>query len=193
MTKQLVAISKFLSLVLRHKPQEIGIILDAEGWVPVDDLLLAAARYGQPITREQLDEVVATSDKKRFAFSPDGRLIRASQGHSVEVELGLVPVEPPELLYHGTVERFLESIHEMGLVRGSRHHVHMSADPETAARVGQRRGRPVVLVVEAGQMHRHGHQFFRSDNGVWLTETVPAAYLRFPEHPAQKSAKADRD
>jgi putative RNA 2'-phosphotransferase len=181
MNKQLVEISKFLSFVLRHNPQAIGITLDAEGWVSVDELLAAAARHGQSIRREQLDEVVATNDKKRFAFSPDGRLIRANQGHSVEVDLGLAPVEPPELLYHGTVERFLDSIHEKGLIRGKRHHVHLSADRETAVRVGQRSGRPVVLVVESGRMHRDGHKFFRSENGVWLTETVPSTYLQFPE------------
>jgi putative RNA 2'-phosphotransferase len=186
MNQQLTTISKFLSLVLRHKPQTIGITLDPEGWVPVEDLLAAAARHGRSITREQLDEVVATNDKKRFAFSPDSGLIRANQGHSVEVDLGLVPLEPPELLYHGTVERFLDSIREKGLVRGNRHHVHLSADRETAARVGQRRGQPVVLVVEAGRMQRDGHQFFRSDNGVWLTEAVPAIFLKFPDNPDAK-------
>jgi putative RNA 2'-phosphotransferase len=186
MNQRLIAISKFLSLVLRHRPQEIGITLDVEGWVAVKDLLAASARHGRPISREQLDEVVATNDKKRFAFSPDGRRIRASQGHSVEVDLGLAPVEPPELLYHGTVERFLESIREKGLVRGKRHHVHLSGDRETAARVGQRRGRPVVLVVEAGRMRRDGRQFFRSENGVWLTETVPAGYLQFHGEPDTK-------
>ena len=136
MNKQLVEISKFLSFVLRHNPQSIGVMLDAEGWVPVGELVAAAARHGQSISREQLDEVVATNDKKRFSFSPDGRLIRANQGHSVEVDLGLVSVEPPELLYHGTVDRFLDSIRERGLIRGNRHHVHLSADRETAARVG---------------------------------------------------------
>ncbi len=181
MDKQLVAISKFLSFVLRHKPQAIGITLDAEGWVAVDELLTAAARHGQAITRLQLEEVVATNDKKRFAFSPDGQLIRANQGHSVAVDLSLVAVEPPELLYHGTVERFLDSIHEQGLVRGNRHHVHLSADRETAARVGQRRGRPVVLVIEAGRMYCEGHAFYRSENGVWLTEAVPPEYLGFCE------------
>ncbi len=173
-----IKLSKFLSFVLRHKPQAIGITLDAEGWVAVEELLAAAARHGHSITREQVEEVVATNDKKRFSFSPDGQLIRANQGHSVEVDLGLVPVEPPELLYHGTVERFLDSIHGKGLLRGNRHHVHLSADRETAARVGQRRGRPVVLVVEAGRMHCEGHEFYRSENGVWLTETVPPEYLQ---------------
>ena len=125
-----------------------------------------------------MEEVVATNDKRRFAFSPDRTLIRANQGHSVEVDLNLVPVEPPELLYHGTVERFLDSIRVNGLVRGQRHHVHLSADRETAARVGQRRGRPVALIVEAARMHADGQAFYRSENGVWLTEAVPAEYLR---------------
>jgi putative RNA 2'-phosphotransferase len=181
MNKQLVEISKFLSFVLRHKPQAIGITLDAEGWVAVDELLAAAVRHGQSITRQQLEEVVATNDKQRFSFSADGRLIRANQGHSIEVDLGLVPVEPPELLYHGTVARFLDSIREKGLVRGKRHHVHLSADRDTAARVGQRRGRPVVLVIEARCMRGDGHAFFQSENGVWLTEAVPPAYLQFPK------------
>jgi putative RNA 2'-phosphotransferase len=178
MNKQL---SKFLSFVLRHKPQAIGITLDAEGWVAVDELLAAAARHRQPVSRQQLEEVVATNDKKRFSFSPDGRLIRANQGHSIKVDLGLVPVEPPELLYHGTVARFLDSIRQEGLVRGNRHHVHLSADRETAARVGQRRGRPVVLVIEAGRMRGDGHAFYKSENAVWLTEAVPPGYLRFPK------------
>jgi putative RNA 2'-phosphotransferase len=179
MDKHLVEISKFLSFVLRHEPQAIGITLDAQGWVAVDELLAAAARHGQSVTRQQLEEVVATSDKRRFCLSPDGRLIRANQGHSVEVDLGLVPLEPPELLYHGTVVRFLDSIRQRGLLRGKRHHVHLSADRETAARVGRRRGRPVVLVVASGRMHRDGHPFYRSENGVWLAETVPPQYLEF--------------
>jgi putative RNA 2'-phosphotransferase len=176
-SNQFTHISKFLSLVLRHNPDEIGISLDDEGWTPVDTLLSAMARHGQQISREQLEEVVASNDKRRFAFSADGRLIRANQGHSVEVDLGLVACAPPELLYHGTVERFLDSIRAQGLVRGNRQHVHISSDRETAARVGQRRGRPVVLVVEGGRMHKDGHRFFRSENGVWLTEAVPAQYL----------------
>jgi putative RNA 2'-phosphotransferase len=180
MNKQLIEISKFLSFVLRHEPQAIGITLDAEGWVAVDELLAATARHGQMITPQQIEEVAATNDKQRFSFSLDGRLIRANQGHSIEVDLKLAPIEPPELLYHGTVERFLDSIREKGLVRGKRHHVHMSADRETAARVGQRRGRPVVLMIESGRMQRDGHRFFRSENGVWLTETVPVNFIQFP-------------
>lgn len=183
MNKHLTTISKFLSLVLRHQPQTIGITLDPEGWVAVDELLAAAARHGQAISEDQLDEVVWTNDKQRFSFSPDGSMIRANQGHSVEVNLHLEPVKPPELLLHGTVERFLASIREQGLVRGKRHHVHLSADHETAVRVAQRHGRPVILVIEAGRMHRDGRQFFQSANGVWLTETVPPAHLRFPNEP----------
>jgi putative RNA 2'-phosphotransferase len=178
MNKSLVATSKFLSLVLRHKPEAIGIALDAEGWIDVDVLLAAAARHGRSISRVQLADVVATNDKQRFSLSTDGRSIRANQGHSVDVDLALAPLEPPEFLYHGTVERFVSSIREKGLIRGQRHHVHLSGDRETAGRVGQRRGKAVILVVESGRMHRLGHKFFCSANGVWLTDTVPPAFLR---------------
>jgi putative RNA 2'-phosphotransferase len=181
MSKQIVELSKFLSYVLRHKPEAIGIALDEEGWVAVDELLAAAARHGKSISRELLDEIVATSDKRRFALSPDGCSIRANQGHSVEVDLALAPVEPPELLYHGTVEPFLDSIRRQGLRRGKRQHVHLSPDRETAARVGARRGKPVILIVEAAHLHRAGHQFFRSENEVWLTDAVPPEYLRIPK------------
>ncbi|MEN6494028.1 MAG: RNA 2'-phosphotransferase [Thermoguttaceae bacterium] len=181
MNPQQVQLSKFLSYVLRHRPDSVGLSLDEAGWVSVDELLEAARRHGQPFSRAELDEVVATNDKKRFSFSPDRLRIRASQGHSVPVELGLEPLEPPELLYHGTVARFLDSIRRQGLLRGSRHHVHLSPDRETAQKVGSRRGRPVVLVVEASRLHGAGCPFFRSANGVWLTEHVPPEYLRFPE------------
>lgn len=180
MDPKLVRLSKFLSLVLRHEPEKIGIVLDANGWVAVDDLLAAAARAGTSISREQLDQVVVTNDKKRFAFSSDGSRIRASQGHSVEVDLGLAPVVPPERLYHGTATRFVESIRAEGLRAQSRQHVHLSPDEETAIKVGQRHGKPVVLVVRAGAMHQAGHVFYRSENGVWLTEAVPPGYLEIP-------------
>jgi putative RNA 2'-phosphotransferase len=180
MNQRLIEISKYLSLVLRHKPQTIGIALDVEGWVPIDELLTAAGKAKRPLTREQLEEVVATNDKKRFSISADRQRIRANQGHSIEVDLNLRPVEPPELLYHGTVERFLASIREKGLVRGKRHHVHLSRDRETAQRVGQRRGRPIVLVIDAGRMHREGYTFYLSENGVWLTEAVPPQYMQLP-------------
>jgi putative RNA 2'-phosphotransferase len=181
MKDRLVEISKYLSYVLRHNPRSIGISLDDRGWVAVDTLLDAARRHGHTLTRAHVEEVVASNDKKRFSLSPDRRLIRANQGHSVQVDLGLSAVEPPELLYHGTVRRFLDSIRQHGLLRGNRHHVHLSADAETATRVGQRRGRPVVLTVESQRMYREGHLFYRSENGVWLTEAVPPAYLGFPE------------
>ena len=178
MKDALVATSKFLSLVLRHRPDVIDITLDAEGWVPVEDLLTACTQHGRAISREQLDTVVRTNDKQRFAFSADGTRIRANQGHSRQVDPGLVPVEPPELLYHGTVPRFLDSIRRDGLTKGKRHHVHLSPDIQTATKAGPRRGRPVVLVVAAGRMFRDGHKFYRSENGVWLTDAVPPEYIR---------------
>ncbi len=170
--------SKFLSYVLRHRPDSIGITLDKNGWVDIDELLAAAHRHGKGLSRVGLEQIVATNDKKRFALSDDGRCIRASQGHSVSVDLDLAPTVPPEFLYHGTVERFLDSIRAQGLVRGSRHHVHLSPDEATARKVGSRRGKPLILIVEAAQMHAAGHHFYRSANNVWLTEKVPAEFLR---------------
>ena len=185
MTRRTDRTSRFLSYVLRHRPERLGLELDAAGWVRVDELLAACRRHDRPISRAELEEVVRTSDKRRFSLSRDGLNIRANQGHSVSVDLGLEPLAPPERLYHGTVARFLDSIRREGLVRGRRHHVHLSADRPTARRVGRRRGAPVVLVVESGRMHRAGHVFFRSANGVWLTEAVPPEYLRFPEGPSR--------
>lgn len=179
-----VRISKFLSLVLRHAPEKAGLRLDGAGWVAVDDLLAGCARAGAPITRAQLEEVVRSSDKQRFAFSPDGVRIRANQGHSVEVRLDYAAQTPPEVLYHGTATRFVGAIREQGLVKGARHHVHLSADEETARKVGQRHGKPVVLQVRSGEMSREGREFLLSANGVWLTESVPAAWLIFPEDEA---------
>ncbi|MFN8489087.1 MAG: RNA 2'-phosphotransferase [Caldilineaceae bacterium] len=173
-------ISKFLSLVLRHQPDKIGITLDKAGWVAVTELLRACQQHGFPITLEELKTVVATSDKQRFAFSEDGTRIRANQGHSVDVELGYQPVTPPAMLYHGTAERFLPSIQQQGLVKGQRHHVHLSADEATAQKVGARHGKPVVLQVQSGLMHRAGCLFYQSENGVWLTAHVPVAYLVLP-------------
>ncbi|HEY7118447.1 MAG TPA: RNA 2'-phosphotransferase [Tepidisphaeraceae bacterium] len=175
-----IRLSKFLSLVLRHKPDEIGLMLDAAGWVAVDDLLTALARHDHPITREQLVHLVQSSDKKRFAFSDDGRRIRASQGHSVEVDLGYTPATPPERLYHGTVARLVPSIRQGGLVKGQRHHVHLSRDVATAAKVGDRRGKAVILTIDAARMHADGLVFFVSANGVWLSDHVPSEYIQFP-------------
>lgn len=180
MKDQTVETSKFLSFVLRHEPEAIGIQLDEQGWVGVEELLAAASRHGRKIDRNLLDRVVETNDKRRFEFSEDGLRIRASQGHSVNVDLGLAPVEPPDLLYHGTTTRFLDSIRADGLTSGERQHVHLSPDPETAVAVGRRHGKPVVLTVQAGRMYAAGHLFFLSANGVWLTDRVPTEYLLIP-------------
>ena len=179
--KDLIRKSKFLSLVLRHRPDLAGTVLDPAGWTGVGGLLEGCARAGRPMTLEELREVVAANDKKRFELSPDGTRIRASQGHSVPVDLGLDPVEPAELLYHGTATRFLASIRKEGLRSGLRQYVHLSPDAATATAVGCRHGQPVVLTVRARAMHRAGHAFFLSANGVWLTAQVPAAYIGFPE------------
>jgi putative RNA 2'-phosphotransferase len=172
-----VKVSKFLSLVLRHQPDRIGLKLDPAGWVSVEELLEACQSHGFPLTKSELGAVVAGSDKQRFSFSDDRLQIRANQGHSVNVDLGYQPTEPPEDLYHGTVERFLISILDGGLSKGKRHHVHLSADLDTAQKVGARRGIPVILRVMSGRMHRDGYLFFRSENGVWLTDKVPPEYL----------------
>jgi putative RNA 2'-phosphotransferase len=176
--RRTVKVSKYLSKHLRHQPESIGLTLDAAGWVEVDALIAAAAAHGFPFTRAELDHVVATNDKRRFAV--EGTRIRASQGHSVEVELGLPAAAPPPYLYHGTVAPHLDAIRAEGLRPMDRHDVHLSPDRETASRVGARRGRPVVLSVDAGAMHRDGHEFRVSANGVWLTKAVPPEYLRFP-------------
>ena len=175
--KRATSISKYLSLVLRHDPAAAGVTLDAEGWVGVDELLAGAARHGFSFTRAELEEVVQTNEKQRFAFSVDSQRIRASQGHSVSVELGLTPETPPEVLYHGTVDRFLSSIMDQGLDKRSRQYVHLSPDVETATRVGSRRGQPVILKIAAANMHSDGFRFFCSANGVWLTERVPPQYI----------------
>ncbi|MFI9808336.1 RNA 2'-phosphotransferase [Streptomyces sp. NPDC052301] len=171
-------VSKYLSKHLRHQPERIGLAPDPGGWVEIDALITAAAAHGFRFTREELDHVVAANDKQRFMI--EGTRIRANQGHSIDVDLGLPPTPPPPYLYHGTVARTLGAIRAEGLKPMSRHAVHLSADRETATRVGARRGRPVVLTVDAGAMHRDGHVFHVSANGVWLTQAVPPRYLRFP-------------
>jgi putative RNA 2'-phosphotransferase len=173
--------SKFLSLILRHEPHRIGVVLDAAGWVDIDKLLDALHAHDVELSREELLEIVAASDKQRFAVSSDGTRIRANQGHSVQVELGLPPEPPPELLYHGTVDEFLPGIRAQGLHKRQRHHVHLSADIETAKKVGGRRGKPVVLGIKAGEMARAGHTFFRSANGVWLVDHVPPPFIELDD------------
>jgi len=180
MKDRLVSTSKFLSLVLRHKPEIIGIELDAQGWISVSELLRALSTSTFPLSRTELQEVVRSNDKQRFSFSPDGSRIRASQGHSLTVDLGYERAAPPTILFHGTAERFLASIRQEGLVKGQRHHVHLSAETEIALNVGQRYGKPVVLSIASERMNKDGHLFFRSTNGVWLTECVPVEYIEFP-------------
>lgn len=173
-------ISKFLSLVLRHRPELIGIELDAQGWVAVEELLTHAHRQGTRFSEEELRQVVAESDKQRFAFNEDGSMIRANQGHSVPVDLALETRIPPEILYHGTVGNVLPDIRTQGLLKGKRHHVHLSPDEATAIKVGSRRGKPVILEIASQQMHADGFEFYLSTNGVWLTDHVPPKYLTFP-------------
>lgn len=175
--RRLVKVSRYLAKHLRHQPERIGLTLEQGGWVAVDALLAACAAHGFALDREELEEVVASNDKRRFSFDQAGQLIRANQGHSVEVDLGLLPVAPPAELFHGTVAAVVDAIVREGLRPMGRHHVHLSADVETARRVGARRGRPVVLVVAAERMAQDGFVFFRSDNGVWLVDAVPGRYL----------------
>jgi putative RNA 2'-phosphotransferase len=178
--KQLTALSKFLSFVLRHEPAAIGVVLDGSGWIEIERLVEAARAHGRPLTRELVETVVATSPKQRFAISEDGRRVRASQGHSIAVDLAYEPLAPPDVLFHGTVAASLEAIRAGGLKKMSRHHVHLSADVATARTVAARRGAPVVLTIAAGRMHEDGQVFYRSANGVWLTAHVPPAYIELP-------------
>lgn len=177
MKDHIVRISKFMSLVLRHNPQAIGLQLDAEGWVRIEDLLLAAQHAGIAIDRSVLESVVRQNNKQRFSISHDGQRIRANQGHSIPVDLGLEPITPPPILYHGTATRFLQSIREHGLLKGHRQHVHLSTDQQSACNVGSRHGHPIVLTVDAANMLHDGYHFYRSHNGVYLTEHIPPQYL----------------
>jgi putative RNA 2'-phosphotransferase len=170
-------ISRYLALVLRHDPGRVGLTLDRHGWADVDQLIAASAGSGVEFTAEELREVVETNAKQRFAFDPDARRIRANQGHSVAVDLGLSPVAPPPVLYHGTSTRALDGVRRAGLLPMGRTHVHLSRDEATAETVGRRHGPAVVLAVDSARMHADGHRFYVSANGVWLTEAVPPAYL----------------
>lgn len=183
MTDRQKPLSKFLSLILRHEPEAIGLRLDAEGWADVDELIAKAAAHGKRYDRELLHELVRDNDKQRFKLSDDGDRIRANQGHSIDIDLALVPIEPPALLYHGTATRYAAAIRTEGLRKQSRQHVHLSADRDTALKVGSRHGRPVVLQVRAGEMHARGAAFLRADNGVWLTDAVAVEFIEWPEQP----------
>ncbi len=173
--------SKFLSYVLRHAPHSIGLHLDAEGWAELADLISGAAKEGRSLDPATIEAVVSNSDKKRFERSPDGQRIRAVQGHSTpEVSRQYPQKVPPQHLYHGTATRFLDSIEQQGLIAGKRHHVHLSHEVETAIAVGQRYGKPVLLTIDALQMHEQGFRFYQAENGVWLTEHVPMAFIQLP-------------
>lgn len=175
MTKQT---SKFLSLVLRHAPERIGIVLDEQGWTSVDILIAKANAAGVILDRATLNEIVATSDKQRFTLSDDGTRIRAAQGHSVDVDLDLQPAVPPAVLFHGTARANVDVILAEGLRPGRRQHVHLSPDTDTARRVGMRHGSPVIFEVDTARMHADGLVFWQADNGVWLTDVVAPAYLK---------------
>lgn len=178
MSDNITHISKFLSYVLRHHPESIGIELDSEGWTDVTTLLAQAAKHNRLISRACLENVVANNSKKRFTLSADGTRIRAAQGHSTaQVNIQHQAIQPPDILYHGTASHYLPSILKQGLRAGSRHHVHLSADPQTARQVGQRHGQPVVLQVQAASMYAAGYAFYLSDNHVWLTQAVPSEFL----------------
>jgi putative RNA 2'-phosphotransferase len=179
--KEITRTSKFLSLILRHEPERVGLKLGDAGWVSVDELLQAVNRDGVSLTLDQLKHIVATSDKKRFAFSEDGKRIRASQGHSVEIDLEYPPQAPPETLFHGTAVRFLDSIRQNGLQKMERHDVHLSAETKLTLQVGGRHGKPALLTICAGDMHRAGFVFRCSANGVWLVDHVPPQFIVFPE------------
>lgn len=172
-----IKLEKSLSFLLRHSPETLQLQMDPEGWVDTE-ALVKAVKFKEPrFELKALQKIVRDSQKQRFSFSEDGSKIRANQGHSVKIDLKLSPTTPPELLYHGTVERFLDSIMQDGLKKGDRQHVHLSLDLETAQKVGQRRGKPIILTLNARKMHEEGHLFYVSDNGVWLTEQVPPQHL----------------
>ncbi|MEO6316795.1 MAG: RNA 2'-phosphotransferase [Chitinophagaceae bacterium] len=177
MSQQLNHISKLMSLVLRHQPEKIGLQLDAHGWTPVQALIDKLLAKGIAVNEALIQTIVATNDKQRFALNDDKTMIRASQGHSIDVALNLPESMPPNILYHGTTGRFLNSIRSNGLQKQNRQHVHLSATVETAVAVGSRHGKPVVLHIQAKAMFDEGYKFYLSDNKVWLTDFVPIAYI----------------
>lgn len=178
--KETIQRSKYLSLILRHQPELIGLELDAAGWTDVEDLLRRINASGKSFTREQLEHVVQTSPKRRFAFSDDGSRIRANQGHSIEVDLQYDATVPPATLYHGTATRFLNSIRQQGLLKMKRHHVHLSAETVVTMQVGSRHGKPTLLTIDAKAMHSEGHTFYVTTNRVWLVDHVPVRFIQFP-------------
>ena len=180
MKDQIKKHSKFLSLLLRHKPETVGLKLDTQGWADTSELLQKINQTGRQISLELLNKIVEENDKKRFVFNEDKSRIRAAQGHSLKVDLNYKPIMPPDVLYHGTITKTVQLIKESGIKQMKRHQVHLSADIETAKVVGARRGKPVVLIIDAHKMYLKGYNFFQSDNGVWLTNFVPSEYIQFP-------------
>ena len=174
-------ISRYISLILRHKPEVIGISLDEHGWANVDELIEGISKTEKEFNMETLEEIVRTDNKQRYSFNEDKTLIRANQGHSMPVDVDLAEVKPPEFLYHGTGEKYVESIKEQGLIPKSRLYVHLSEDIETAEDVGKRHGKPVIYIVKSGEMYRDGYVFYKSVNEVWLTKEVPVKYLMIKE------------
>ena len=171
-----VKISKLLSYVLRHKPEAIGLTLDKEGWASLDELIEKSKKV--KLSRDTISQIVRHSDKQRFIISEDGDYIRANQGHSIKVDLGLAPTSPPDLLFHGTATRFWETIQGQGLKKMNRHHVHLSKDEDTAAKVGSRHGKLKILIIDSLAMSKAGHVFYVSENGVWLTDHVPPEFIK---------------
>ena len=168
-------ISKYLSFILRHQPDSIGLTLSDEGWANINELIEKTKKF--KLTKASIQTVVDTNDKKRFLISDDGQRIKANQGHSIQVKLELEPVTPPDFLLHGTAERFVGSIFKEGLTKQQRHHVHLSETQKTAMSVGSRYGKPVLLKVDSKQMHEDGFEFFKTENDVWLVDAVPVGYL----------------
>lgn len=179
--KEITNISRFMSLVLRHQPDKIGLTLDAQGWTSVEELIEKMQKAGENLNHGILEEVVANNNKKRFAFNEDKTRIRASQGHTIEIELGYEPKEPPEILYHGTAFKNIASILQKGILKGDRHHIHLSKDEETAMNVGNRHGKPVLLIIKAQRMFKDDIPFYCSENGVWLTEYIHPKYFSVKE------------
>ncbi|SEE32399.1 putative RNA 2'-phosphotransferase [Tenacibaculum sp. MAR_2010_89] len=176
--KKIKRISKFLSLLLRHQPEKIGLQLDSNGWAVVEELLQKSRKHGVRFSIDELEGLVVNNDKKRFTFNDDKTKIRANQGHSLKtIDIELKPVQPPEFLYHGTVAKFMNVIHDKGLQKMSRQHVHLSAEIETAMKVGSRRGKPIILTVKSGEMQSEGYEFYLSENNVWLTDSVPSEFI----------------
>jgi len=178
MKQELIKISKFLSLILRHKPESIGVSMSPHGWVNINELIQAAEKHRIYLNKKIIDQVIKENEKQRFTYSTDGESIRANQGHSINIELELKPSKPPKILYHGTASRFMENIRKKGLLKMNRQHVHLSLLKKTAYDVGKRHGKPIILIIDAQIMTKDGYDFYLSKNGVWLTEHVAPQYLQ---------------